>query len=202
MKTKFVIFFLLLVSIQALSVAQTNVNSDYLVVTNGDTLYGIVKYIDSKSVHPKYYKKIRLIDISGHKKKFKKKDVSAFRVNNTIYEGFWLNQSSEKFQLLNPKYDIDTRNREQYFLKLVNKGNLSHYELEWWEQGESTLLWMDLLKKDEDDFFIRATQGVFGLKRKVLLDYFFNCLKIQEKINQKDLNKVWKIVDYYNKQCN
>tara|TARA_R110000868_G_scaffold150050_12_gene372900 strand:- start:4226 stop:4828 length:603 start_codon:yes stop_codon:yes gene_type:complete len=198
MKTKFVIFFSLLISIQVLSVAQTSVNLDYLVINTGDTLRGIVKYIDRRSVN---HKKIRLIDTSGHKKKYKKKDISVFRVNNTIYEGFWLNQSPEKFQLLNPKYDIDIQNGEKYFLKLVSKGSLSHYELEWLEQGESTLLWMDLLKKEEDPFFIRATQGLFGLKRKVLIDYFFNCVNLKEKINQKDLNKVSQIVDYYNKQC-
>lgn len=201
MKTKLIILFIILISNQALSNAQSNINLDFLVTNSGDTLYGKVRYIDRSHLNPKYYKKIRFIDNSGQKKKFKKKDISAFRVNNIIYEGFWLNQTSKKFQLLNPKYDIDIRNGEKYFLKLVSKGHLSHYELEWWEQGESTLLWMDLLKKEEDQFFIRATQGLFGLKMKVLSDYFSNCLKLKEKIIKKDFNKIWQIVDFYNKQC-
>ncbi len=201
MKTLFTITTLLLLSTQTSLVAQTSHTIDYLVLNVGDTLYGKVKHIDEGSVNPKYYKKIRFTDTHGKQKKYKRKDISAFRVNNTIYEGFWLNQSSQKIIFLNPKYDIDPQKGEQIFLKMISKGKLSHYELEWWEQGESTLWWMDLLKKEEDQFFIRATQGLLGLKRKVLINYFSNCPELKEQIEQRQLNKVWQVVHFYNSKC-
>jgi hypothetical protein len=200
-KTLFTITTVLLLSTQASLVAQTSNTLDYLVLNIGDTLYGNVKHIDQRGLNPKYYKKIRLTDTYGKKKKYKRKVVSAFRVNNTSYEGFWLNQSSQKIIFLNPKYDINPQKGEKYFLRVVSKGKLSHYELEWWDQEESTLLRMDLLKKEEDQFFIRATQGLLGLKRKVLVNYFPNCPDLKEQIKQRQLKEVWQVVDFYNSNC-
>jgi hypothetical protein len=200
-KTLFTITTVLLLSTQASLVAQTSNTLDYLVLNIGDTLYGNVKHIDQRGLNPKYYKKIRLTDTYGKQKKYKRKVVSAFRVNNTSYEGFWLNQSSQKIIFLNPKYDINPQKGEKYFLRVVSKGKLSHYELEWWDQEESTLLRMDLLKKEEDQFFIRATQGLLGLKRKVLVNYFPNCPDLKEQIKQRQLKEVWQVVDFYNSNC-
>lgn len=181
--------------------AQDSDAQDYLVLNMGDTLYGNVKHIDERGAMRKYYKKIRLTDRYGKQKKYKRKDVSAFSVNNARYEGFWLHQSSQKIILVNPKYDIDQKNGEKHFLKVMSKGKLSHYQLEWFEQGEALLMGMDLLRKEEDPFFIRATQGLLGLKRKVLLDYFFECTKLKEQIKERQLNEVREVVDFYHNHC-
>lgn len=190
-----------LLSLQTVLLAQSDDTSDYLVLNAGDTLYGTVEHVDQRGVNPKYYKKIRFTNTDGHQKKYKRKNVAAFRVNNTLYEGFWLHQSSQKIMLLNPRYAIDSEEGERYFLKLVSKGKLSHYQLEWWEQGESTLMWMDLLKKEEAQFLIRATQGQFGLKRKVLGDYFQECPALKEQILHRQFNEVMQIVDFYHSHC-
>jgi hypothetical protein len=194
--------FLVLFSFHTSVCAQGSGQGDYLVLYKGDTLYGNVKYIDERLTRTKFYKKIRLTTIAGKRKKYNRKDVSAFRVDNSNYESFWLSQSSQKLMLVNPKYDINSKGGKQHFLKVVSKGKLSHYELEWLEQENSGILSMALLKKEEDPFFIRADQGLLGLKRKVLLNYFFNCPSLREGINQQQLNKVWQIVDFYNKNCN
>lgn len=181
--------------------AQDNQQLDYIVLYSADTLYGNVKYIDEEGVHQKFYKKIRLTTIDGKRKKYKRKDVSAFRMDNVNYKSFWLNQSSQKITLVNPKYNIDNKDGQQHFLRIVSQGKLSHYELEWFEQGNATLWSMALLKKKEDPFFIRADQGLLGLKKKVLLNYFFNCPKLKEGINLKQLNNVWQVVNFYNSDC-
>tara|TARA_R110002049_G_scaffold109815_2_gene258783 strand:- start:855 stop:1460 length:606 start_codon:yes stop_codon:yes gene_type:complete len=200
MKTLFTLTTLLFLFTQTFLVAQISNTSDYLVIS-GDTLYGNIKHINENGANPKYYKKIRLTETNGNQKKHKKTDVSAFRVNGVNYEGFWLNQSSEKMVFINPRYDINPQNGERYFLREISKGKLSHYHLEWFEQGESRLMWMDLLKKEEDPFFIRATQGLFGLKKKVLINYFQNCPDLKEQIEQKQLNSVEQVVDFYNNYC-
>lgn len=187
--------------IQPFLIAQPYNTLDYLVLNNGDTLYGRVKHVNQKGVNNKYYKKIRLTNTNGNQKKYNRTDVSAFRVNIINYEGFWLNQSSEKIVFNNPRYDINSQKGEKYFLRVISKGKLSHYHLEWWEQGESGLMWMDLLKKEEDSFFIRATQGLFGLKKKVLINYFQNCPKLKEQIEQKQLKNIEQVVTFYKNYC-
>lgn len=201
MKIIFTFNTILLISMQTALVAQTSDALDYLVPNFGDTLYGTVKHINQKTVNPEFYKKIRITDTNGKKKKLKRKDVSAFRISATNYESFWLNQSSEKIVFLNPKYDINSQNSEQYFLRVVSKGRLSHYQLEWWGQEENTLSCMDVLKKDKDQFFMRANQGLFGLKRKVLIKYFSNCPDLKEKIEEKRISEVDQLVDFYNSNC-
>ncbi|HAS43875.1 MAG TPA: hypothetical protein DCS93_25585 [Microscillaceae bacterium] len=181
--------------------AQTSHSLDYIVLNTGDTLYGKVKHINQRKVSPRYYKKIRFTDTQGKRKKYKRSDIAAFRANNTHYEGVWLSQSSRGVILINPRYDIDPQNGEKHFLRVISKGKLGHYYLEWWEQGESGSSWMDLLKKEGDQFFIRATQGLFGLKRKTLAKYFSNCPALKEQIQQKRIRKISQVVNFYNKHC-
>ncbi|TPV32452.1 hypothetical protein FJ651_12890 [Paucihalobacter ruber] len=183
------------------SFAQSYDALDYLVLKTGDTLYGKIEYKKDTGVNYKYLNKIRLTNALGKQKRYKRDQVVAFSTNNFIYEGFWLNQESESLVLLNPRYEIDDKNGGYYFLKVMSKGTLSYYQLEWWEQGESLLMSMDLLKKEKDQFFIRATQGLFGLKRKVLSSYFNGCPSLAQKIQQKQLNQVFQVVDYYNNNC-
>lgn len=194
-------YILVLLVIRIPLIAQKSNSTDYLVLISGDTLYGEVKHINRNGFNPEYYKKIRLRNNEGKRKKYRREAVLAFRVNSESYEAFWLSQSTQGIVFLNPRYDINSRNGERYFLKVVSKGNLSHFELEWTEQGDSAISSMDLLKKEEDPFFIRATQGIFGLKRKVLLDYFLNCPDLIEQIERKQLNEVRQIVRYYNSYC-
>lgn len=187
--------------IQVPAMAQASNTPDYIVLQTGDTLYGQVKHIRETGVRPKYYKKIRLTNTRGKQKKYKRKEVVAFRVNKVHYQGFWLSQSSRGIQFVNPRYDIDPQKGKKYFLRVISKGKLSHYHLEWWEQGESAMSWMDLLKKEDDSFLIRANQGLLGLKRKVLAKYFLNCPRLEEQIKKRQLKKVREVVNFYNSHC-
>lgn len=194
------IVFIILFS-QAALFGQNHDTSDYLVIKTGDTLHGALKYMNESGATPRLYKKFRLTDSSGKKKKIKTEDISSFRVNGIYYEGFWLSQSSEKIQLVNPKYSIDSKNGEKHFLRVVSKGALSHYELEWWEQGDAMRNSMDLLKKENDMFFMRATQGVFGLKKRILKSYFSDCPALAGKIDNKEIKDVRGIVNFYDNNC-
>ncbi len=205
-KRKLLFFFIvLLFSTHILLFAQDNNQSDYLVLNTGETLYGRVQYIKERGFGGRsFYKKVRITDTSGKRKKYKRKNVSGFSVDGSVFKSFWLSQQSQPFprvSLENPRYDIAFKNGEQHFLRIVSKGRLNHYELEWFDQESSALWSMSLLKKEGDRFFIRADQGLFGLKRKVLLNYFSDCPKLQEKIRQKELKKVHQIVTFYNTNC-
>lgn len=199
-KTLFSLF-LLLIFAQISVIAQNDSPQDFLVLRTGDTLYGTVAHINTKSVSPKFYKKIRLAGTHGKLKKFKRSEVLSFQANADLYEQFLLSQSSEKITLSNPKYNIDQQNGELCFLKRIRKGKLSHYLLEWFEQGDATPYSMDLLKKEQDSYLIRATQGLLGLKKKVLTNYFTDCPLLQENLREKKLNTVTQVVDFYTTNC-
>lgn len=179
----------------------SKIDPDYLITTKGDTLYGKVSFRDTDRFRSKELKKIALIDLLGKKKKFKNENVVAFSSDGLFYEGFWLNQTSEKMQFLNPRYDINSKQGERYFLRVVSKGQLSHYQLEWFEQGESRLHSMDLLKKESDDFLIRATQGIFGLKKRILKSYFSDCPTLAKRIENKDIKYVDEVVSFFEDNC-
>lgn len=202
MNIKNLLFFTILyLSTQPLLFSQFEAVSDYLVLNTGDTLLGEVEHVDERGASPEYFRKIRFTNTNGKRFKYRRENVSAFRISHVDYEGFWLSQSSEKIVLVNPRYDITSQEGEQYFLRLIKKGPLSHYHLEWYDQGDAGLNWMDLLRKKGDPFFIRATQGILGLKRKVLTYYFQDCPDIRQQIQLKQLNEVEQVVDFYNSSC-
>lgn len=191
----------LFLSTQVFVQAHQSEADGYIVLTNGDTLHGAVEYIDENSVHRDFYKKIRFTDGSGKQKKYKRKDVAAFRSGNSDYQSFWLSESSDGAFSLNIRYDIELQKGDQYFLKVIHRGALSHFELEWFEQGESLLMSMDLFKKEHDRHLVRSTQGVLGLKRKALRNYFSDCPELAEQIDRKLLKRPDEVVAFYNSKC-
>ncbi len=196
----YTLFWLLLLALPGISLAQ-NLAQDFVALHSGDTLYGTVRYINDGGVSTKFYKKIRWKDAQGKSKKISPKNIRAFRVQGDVFESFYLSQSSRKITLVNPRYDINPKRGQHHFLKLVQKGRLSHYQLEWIEQGESAVFAMDLFKKDSDTFFIRATQGLFGIKTKVLTSYFADCTTLATQIEDKQINSLQEILNFYNSNC-
>tara|TARA_R110002012_G_scaffold322108_1_gene555923 strand:+ start:38783 stop:39394 length:612 start_codon:yes stop_codon:yes gene_type:complete len=201
LKTLLITGFLYLIFLPSKIFSQEKYRGDFIVSLKGDTLFGEIQHINNKSISPKYYKKIRYTNQQGHLKKFKRKDVSAFSVNNQVYEGFWLKPSSENSLFGTFTYSLDPKKEERYFLKILHRGRLNHYELGWWEQGESLFQTLELFKKKEDLFLIRVDQGVLGLKRKSLLHYFQECPQLVEKIKNKTTKSASEIVDFYTTKC-
>ncbi|MDP5230253.1 MAG: hypothetical protein NWQ38_07665 [Cellulophaga sp.] len=174
---------------------------DYIVLNTSDTLYGKVQHINEKRFSPEYYKKIRYTNQQGKQKKFKRKDVLAFKVDDQLFEGFWLKESSQNGLFGTFTYDIDAKKGERNFLRVLHRGTLNHYELGWWEQGESLFLSMALFKKQHDSFLIRADQGLLGLKRKSLTHYFQGCSELQIQIENKMLKNASEIINFYEANC-
>ncbi|MEM6642278.1 MAG: hypothetical protein AAF616_04790 [Bacteroidota bacterium] len=194
------LFFLFCLSVGA---QQTKLE-DYLVLINNDTIYGSVSYINEKALNRGFRKKVRSTDSRGRTKKYRRESTKAFRVNGVDYHSFWLSQPKQPFpptSLVNLRYDIDLQDGKHYFLKVMSVGSLNHYKLEWFDQGDSQLWSMSLLKKVNDDYFIRADQGLMGLKRKVLQQYFADCNTLEEKIENSEISKVWQVVETYNRHC-
>ncbi|QLG45892.1 hypothetical protein [Costertonia aggregata] len=176
---------------------------DNIVLITGDTLFGKVDYFKEGYALSEFYRKIRLTDTNGRKKRFKRKKVLSYSVNGYNYESHTLDLETKLFKngrLFDSRYYID-QNGDQHFLKVISKGKLSHYELEWIDNDNNDLESTDLIKKSEDNFFIPAENARSQVLKKVVSDYLSDCPEIQKKITEKDFKYVFQVVDFYNENC-
>lgn len=86
---------------------------DYIVLVTGDTLYGKVDYFKEGFAWSEFYKKIRLTEINGKKRKINRKKVLSYRVNGYDYESFMLKEESSLFQ--------NGRLFDSYYISVVEK---------------------------------------------------------------------------------
>lgn len=198
-------YFILLLGVSSCKTAALPNNEplDQIVLITGDTLYGKVDYFKEGFAWSEFYKKLRLTDINGRKKRFKRKKVISYRVNGYDYESFMLNEETNLFtngRFFDTKYYID-KNGDQYFLKVMAKGNLSHYEMEWIDRDNNDLESMGLIKKTQHDFLIPAENGLSRVLKKVVNDYLSDCTAVTKKITDKEFKYVFQVVDFYNDHC-
>ena len=58
--------------------------------------------------------------------------------------------------------------------------------------------YIDYFKRKDDDYMVRVTQGIFGLKKKRLAEYFKDCPELVQKIEFKELKRPFEIAQFYN----
>lgn len=188
-------------TIRAVAQQPQESKGDYLVLTSGDTLWGEVQDINYNGVAPKYSKKISIRSKEGKRRKINRQSVKMFQKQGAIYEAFYLRAEAKRGSLLDLSYTITEKRGKLYFLKQVAVGPLNHYHLEWFEQGDAMHNYMDLIRKSNDDKFIRATQGIFGLKKKAVAQYLSECGALQNQIERKQLKTITEVVAFYNSFC-
>jgi hypothetical protein len=87
---------------------------------------------------------------------------------------------------INPRYKIDNKRGERHYLKVIQKGALSHYQLIWWEQGEYLQQQMDLVIKQNGKYLIGPLKVYLVLTEERLL----HTLAIAPSYNQQYNPKV------------
>jgi hypothetical protein len=87
---------------------------------------------------------------------------------------------------------------KQHFMKVREKGFLAYYHWEFMDQESSTIGAIDLFKRRDEDYFIRVTQGLLGLKMNNLENYFEDYPELMEKIRKKELKNPGDIAKFYN----
>ncbi len=172
----------------------------YIVTVEGDTLNGL---ISDRKPPPfgEIYNKIRFKDQRGKKKRFKLSEIVSYKVGDNLFESVWVKRINSGLNIFDERYLFDDRTGEKVFLKVSTRGELSVYRWEFQEQGEDFIDYATYFKKMSDDFMIRATQGLFGLKKKKLVPYFNDCASLQSRIQADEFKYAEPIADYYNAEC-
>ncbi len=187
-----------LLSLTALG--QKNYVPGYVVLTSGDTLRGQVMDRRETFIGTELLTKIRFKpERGGIRRKYRAKKLLAYQVGNSVYERYYVR--SKGISLLDAYYEIVPSDGAQVFLRVVSRGKLTHYQWEWIDEDNDTIDAADYFRKGNEPLLVRATQGVFGLKRKNLVKYFWDCPSLQEKIQQKVFKYSFEVADYYNQYC-
>lgn len=172
---------------------QKDFENGYVVNLKNDTLYGKIKDIKHEPF-PKIYKKIRFKEEGSHfKKKYSPNQIIGYKAGERVYESIGIERKSH---LLRTLYLI-TSTRQKSFLRVVHKGNLSYYHWEYIDNEFNSLDYIPLFHKEGTTEMVRATQGILGLKKKVLSEYFSDCPELVEKIEKKEIKTPEDIMELY-----
>ena len=166
----------------------------YIILTNKDTLYGKVKDRNDGTL----FTKIRFKNERGKVKRYSAQDLLGYKVGIYSYESLWYAEESEFFRFTyysRPGYG------QKVFLKVLAKGKLSCYAVEFMHDDNNYPDQFELFLREGQTTLQRVTQGIFGLKKKQLTHYFWDCSVLVEKINNRSLTTPLEVVTYYNEFC-
>lgn len=166
----------------------------YVVLNSNDTLYGFVKDRNDGPL----FKKIRFKDTRSKVWRYSAEHLLGYKTGIHIYESLWYAEESQFFRFdyySRPGYGKKT------FLKVLAKGTLSCYAREFIHDDNNFLDQFELFLRNDDTVMQRATQGIFGLKKKRLISYFWDCPSLIEKIKTLSITTPLDVVTYYNTFC-
>ena len=99
------------------------------------------------------------------------------------------------------RYRLDNRFQPS-FLRLIDQTeHLTFYHWEYVDDESDFIDFIPLFYKRGSDEMVRVTQGVFGLKKKRLSEYFSNCQPLVKAIQNKELRHAGQVFDYYSAGC-
>ncbi|MCU0358079.1 MAG: hypothetical protein MUE95_10920 [Cyclobacteriaceae bacterium] len=194
MRKQFVFLVLVFAGCGSSLYAQKGFLPGFVVLHNQDTLTGLVK--DRKDYpFTRKYEKIRFKRGSLFVHKYSAEMIKAYRYSNLDYESVWLDQKRERFR---EKFYSRTGEGKQLFLqRSIQSKYLSYYMLEYVDQDSGVIDEVPLFKRPGDDYFIRVSQGILGLKKKLLADYFSDCPVLAQRIQQGEFHAAGEIIQAY-----
>ena len=173
---------------------QKDYQTGYIITNNNDTLTGKVK--DRKSPpFGKLYKKIHFKRNKGFKRKYNPQQIIAYKQGDNQFESLWIDISQNIFK---QKYTSVPDFGEKSFLKVIVKGYLTYYHWEFQDYESEYIDEISLYKRMDEPYFARVTQGIFGLKKKRLAEYFQDCPELINKIENGELRNPVEIAIFYN----
>ncbi len=186
------LFLLFFLGLPTKSIAQQDSQKGYVVTVANDTLYGEVR--DRKTgAFGKLYKKIKFKGKKG-KSRYAPKEILSYKIGNTKFESLPLISTGHFFD---DEYEVNN-NGDFRFLKVVEKGYLSYYQLEFEDADSGYIDSIAYFMKKGDTRLVRVNQGIFGLKRKKLATFFSECPELAQDIQNKQVKNPLEIVRFYN----
>ncbi len=175
--------------------AQRGYVPGYIILETKDTLYGMVR--DRNNFSGEIYQKIKFKQKGRRAKRYTAHDIIGYNNGTHTFTSLWYH---EEGNFLRMAFYASPHFKEKAFLIVYSEGILSVYGKEFSDDtsyGNS----FPLFKKAGDDYYVRATQGILGLKKKQLARYFSDCPGLVNRIDTGDLKRTYEVAEYYNGNC-
>jgi len=170
----------------------------YIINSEGETVEGWVK---DRSNGPfiDLYTRIRFKpDNAVIRRKYSPDEILGYGLNDQYFESMPLAEESAFFKI---RYYLDDRNH-RVFLKVISwEGDLTYYHWEYMDDESNYVDYIPLFYRTGSDEMVRVTQGILGLKRNRLIEYFQDCPAMVQAIENKDLNEIDEVYDFYIGHC-
>jgi hypothetical protein len=182
----------------ALHAQKKDYSPGYIISLEGDTIKGWIKD-RSSGTFIELYSRIRFKDAnSALKKKYSPEQILGYACNDQVYESVPIYEETQFFMF---RYHVN-ENYDRVFLRLIARNEpLSYYHWEYVDQESNYLDYTPLFYLDGSDQMVRVTQGILGLKRKRLIEYFRDCYKLTDAIYTKQLNEIHEVYEFYLNNC-
>jgi hypothetical protein len=170
----------------------------YIINSEGETIEGQVKD-RSAGTFFELYKRIRFKpDNAAFKRKYSPDEILGYGTNDQHFESVPLYEETAFFKF---RYYID-ESYDRVFLKVISwDADLSYFHWEYVDGDSNYLDYTPLFYREGSDQMVRVTQGVLGLKRKRLVEYFWDCPDLVQALNKKDLDEIFEVYDFYLERC-
>jgi hypothetical protein len=186
---------LLFLSLFGNAFGQKHFEEGFVITEQGDTLFGQVK---DRIPEPfgKLYSKIRFKPKSGFRRRYSPDELQAYRCGDRFYKSIWLEEDSRFFKtsLQSAPYFGEKR-----FVEVIREGFLSYYRIAC--EDEYGISHKTYFKKANNYYLQPVSRGLLGPPRKDLAEFFSDCPELADKILNKEINKPFEMLDFYNQYC-
>ena len=168
----------------------------YIVKNNGDTLRGAIKD-RTKLPYEKKYKKI-LFRGRGmtEARYYSARKIAKYCIGSDCHQSLWM-YSKQKF--VHETHISQSGEGDKVFMKIVVDGYLSLYYYEFNDAESHTIDYIPFFKRKDEAELVRVTQGIFGLKKQLLVKYFADYPALADKIEKGEIKSPIEIAEYYNR---
>jgi hypothetical protein len=191
----FFVFFLAHIPLQA---NNRNYTQGYIITNEGDTLYGQVMDRTTGSF-PKLHAAIRFKSEDFlFKKRYYPDEILGYACGDQHYDSMLLREESAFFKF---RYPVNEGAKRVYLKVVLKNEALTYYQWEYVDADNGYLDCIPLFYRTGSDEMVRVTQGVLGLKRKRLMEYFGDCPDMIAAMESKALNETSDVYSFYLDRC-
>jgi len=173
-------------------------STGYIINLEGDTIEGQVKDRSSGALL-ELYTRIRFKPYHAPvKRKLGPDEIRGYGKDGQHFVSMPLREESEFFKF---RYYLDESN-DGVFLKVISRNEgLTYYHWEYVDQERTYLDYIPLFHRTGSVEMVRVTQGILGLKRNRLMEYFRDCQELVQAIENNELNEIDEVYNFYIKHC-
>ncbi len=170
----------------------------YIINLEGEIIDGWVK---DRSPGPflEMYKRVRFKPLDARiRKKLGPDQILGYGFLDQHYESVPVYEESAFFRFRYPLYE----DADRVFLRVIaSQDDLTYYHWEYVDDESSYLDYIPLFYRTGAHEMVRVTQGILGLKRERLMEYFRDCPELVRAIDNRELKKIDEVFYFYTERC-